>query len=875
MLKTCFLLALVLFAPASGYGWADWKCLKNEYYKVFYKPQYENQAYELFYMFDYIRPEIERFTGAGIGHLPVTLEDKGMVVNGLSHPVFNFIRLNTTPPLGGNLSYTRNWFSAVGAHELTHIYHLTKTEGLPEVLSSIFGNIFTPNLTSPLWIIEGSPVYAESMVFPNQGRLNDGYFHAYIEARHSAGRFPDIMTATAQPLEYPLGAAYLYGGMFWEYLAGKYGAERFSAFYAANGSSVLSLLSPILPCIGIDRASKQTFGKSLPELWAEWKSEQEAKGHYSRESRKLTERGWRIEDIEYENGKIYASRSYRKKTGPYSHFSINELSEYDPLTNSERTLFLSTAPWSLNLDINGDELYYAVVETKRGFDNASNLTFGTYHAIRRRNLQTGSDDAVLKGAIRAFTALPDSSILYSEDIKGEFGSNLFSYENGAKHFHFRSDCLINEIETDGERIVVQARKEWENYNLYELDLTNQKLKPLVKTPYWTGDISLFEDRLYFSSNRGKEYRIFYYDFATEEIFESESEEYRRNPHFDKTKEKLYFTGLNSYGEDIYSAGIQFEETAFDETLPAAPQFTKTEGIRKGSYWDNLAALAPKLRFPIIYTDEDSAAVGVVLAGADAVGDFPMYITSFQYDYKRQKPNYSLELQFNYFAPLYGSISYTDFDEGTLRAAVRYPFLVRQSAGLQNVSIGLSSNRFDDFQRHLIQQDISLRFGFPFTEFRCDFALLTESETLGSTLHRTGLYSELNLRQYTGFGELRTRLRHIHDLESPDKAFPILRGCNHESRARKGYFGSLDVHIPMLEIRTGLWNPNIYFEDFIATPFIEYADCHGFDNQYSYGLELHQEVKAFFSCLQLDLGLRFVQNELEEKKVEWFIRTGVL
>jgi hypothetical protein len=192
------------FASSFAFGW---KTLKTDRFTVFYQPEYENQAWDYLKALEHYRPKVEKLTGNSIHHLPVVIEDVGTSAYGQERPFYYRIELGTYPPNRPE-DMAENWPSHVGVHEHTHMLHMTKTGGLLRLLKIPFGNMFQPNLYSLLWTIDGITVYSESQISEYQGRLNDGYFDAYIGARITDKRFPSILEAAYLPLEYPYGGSF-------------------------------------------------------------------------------------------------------------------------------------------------------------------------------------------------------------------------------------------------------------------------------------------------------------------------------------------------------------------------------------------------------------------------------------------------------------------------------------------------------------------------------------------------------------------------------------------------------------------------------------------------------------------------------------------
>lgn len=174
----------------------------------------------------------------------IVIDDTGISFDGSDDPLYSRIHLLRAHPDGW--AGTENWWSLVGVHEYTHQLSLTKTSGLSDLLTGIFGKfeLFIPNILAPGWIVEGITTYSESQLTPYQGRLNDGVYDAYMATRVKDGRLPSILDASNVPSEFQkIDIIYAYGDEFMDYLAKTYGEEKitqsFQVKWRTDGSDSL------------------------------------------------------------------------------------------------------------------------------------------------------------------------------------------------------------------------------------------------------------------------------------------------------------------------------------------------------------------------------------------------------------------------------------------------------------------------------------------------------------------------------------------------------------------------------------------------------------------------------------------------------------
>jgi hypothetical protein len=128
----------------------------------------------------------------------------------------------------------------------------------------------------------------------------------------------------------------------------------------------------------------------------------------------------------------------------------------------------SSIPTHLRIDSN--KLYYAIFETKRGYQGSPFLGFGLVSSIYEKDLTEGKQNFLFKGEIRAFCPISSNELLYAKDTKNSFGSSLFLFykKEKRKKLLFNIPYLISEIIFTKEGIFVVARKNWNNWSIFML-----------------------------------------------------------------------------------------------------------------------------------------------------------------------------------------------------------------------------------------------------------------------------------------------------------------------------------------------------------------------------------------------------------------------
>ncbi|MFA5033684.1 MAG: hypothetical protein WC614_11785 [bacterium] len=868
----CFIFTSPLF------GRTNWETIKTGNFTIIYKNGYKDYAFEILKTLEFYRPKIQRLTGNYGTNTPIVIEDVGTLTNGITNPVFINIHLFTYPPSISSLGYTENWWADVGVHEYTHMLHLTNTSGIPNFLTSFYGTFLAPNIFSPEWIDEGIAVYSESQFSEHNGRLNDGFFDAYIGATIKDNNFPSIIKATYSPSEFPGGEApYLYGSEFFNYLSKTYGEDKFAKFFNSYGSSLLSYASPILPSLGLDLTSKRIYGKSLTTLWNNWyEYEKEKSKNFSMEGEKLTNFGWYINYPVIYNNKLFYQKKYATKTAPFNEHWSNKIIEIDLNTGKEKTIISSVPPFSMPIRIHNGNLFYALNEIKKGYANSSYSTYGLYSIIYKKNISTGKTTTIIGDEIRAFDVLPDNNILYSKDIKGKFGSEIYLYNTRTKtkKLLFNTEFLVDEIlapnrqTTDSSRIFVSARKDWQNFNVYNLNIETREFTPLIHTPYCQGSLSAYDNKLFFTSNYEKIYSIYCYDLSNKKTYRLTQNGFASSSAYNEKDSSLFFVGLNSYGNDIYRKKVELKEFAMsDSQFTTPPVFTLNDNeIYRGNYFDNLKTLFPKIHIPLVFSDTQTTELGMMLYGNDAVGDFS-YFTNIFYDLGKEKTTCYFNFTNNFFAPLVSYINFDNFNAAKLQLGTEYPFVNKLSSKLL---FGLAGNLYNDFSRKEIEPYMTTTLETPNIHQQLLIDIPIESKKINSEINRTGIYAGWKLIHYLSNNQYSVNIKGIYDPDNPATVLPKIYGFQEPIPARTGVILKFEYSQPIFKIRKGLWNPNIFFEDMWGVIFLNQAIAPREATQFSKGLELHLETKIFFT-LPVDIGIRasFLQGTIY---LEPFIRS---
>lgn len=865
-----FLLLLFLIYGASP-SFGLWKTLKTEAFTVFYPEGREQEAAEILEVLEYYRGYTNDLVGGKTRTVAVVLEDVGMQSNGLTDVAYHRILLFRSPPSAGALAFHQNWWRLVGIHEYTHWQHLSAREGLPALFTALFGNSMAPGNYTPSWLKEGICVVAESGISPYEGRLNEGLFDAYSTILAQTGSLPSIVQATYNLDVFPGGTGpYLLGGEFVEFLLGKYGREQVSRFFMHFSASVLSYLSPVLPAVGLDRSARRVFGESIRSLWLEWQLEiMKASVSFKRPENALTDHGWRLDSPVVWKGTVYYQRSFPVKPAPYSTTWKYQLVQLDPDSGGSKVLFRSSAPFTGPMRVRSGVLYYAVREIEGGYDNYVSGRFGFTSVLYSRDLESRHSQKLVKEPFRTFEILEDGTILTVRDRREAFGSEIWLHDptTRASELVLATDVLVSDIAANAEDLFVSARVNWDNFQLYRVDLpgwsgggqslsrvnpADIRLLELHDTPFQEAELCAAEDRVFYSATYHGKRTLYEYELGSGSVMRSVSSDFARAPAWDRERQTLYYIGLNARGEALYREQRLERKTAVPpedpgQSAPAAADLAIPEqSIRRGEYWDNLASLVPRNLFPVFALDpyQMSYQAGAGIAGVSALGDFS-YILLGYYDSVDNRAGMEATLQSSLLAPLATTLYFSVADLYELSVTLEWPLYSSLRKGLSRLDLGLAGSLEWSSEEQIRELTPFSVVGFQGAGSSLDFYAGVhcvhdvDASAFGYAL-RPGLYASVD---FLGT-EFSLQAEGLYDLQDDLWSLPWLPpGYSTELVGRRGGFLYTSLSIPLLRLRGGLWNPGLYFGDVFVVPFLNLAFNQEGELQLAYGGTLHLELKT--------------------------------
>ncbi len=200
------------------------------------------------------------------GRIRLVIVDQGDVFNGFATPVpTNRIIAFAHTPVEGDLFFTDDPIELLVTHELAHVFHLDQARRGWSVLRGAFGRneLTFPHLFDGSYLTEGLATFYESRLTTG-GRLRGSGFRETLRAAVLETTGPKLDEAESDPGAWPPNRQYVFGGLFLDHVADRYGLDALPAWMARRAGSFGSIFSR-------GAGTGELFGgKSLSQAWTDW-----------------------------------------------------------------------------------------------------------------------------------------------------------------------------------------------------------------------------------------------------------------------------------------------------------------------------------------------------------------------------------------------------------------------------------------------------------------------------------------------------------------------------------------------------------------------------------------------------------------------------
>ncbi len=659
---TALLFIFFILAPTlqAGYdpSW-KWQTLKNDQFTIYYPEGYEETAYHIYGLSNQVYDSVNGYLGVEPRNCPVVINPGTDLFNGFYSPLPNRISLYETPL--ANLSYFGpDEDPALGLfiHEYAHFSHITMRLGWYDKVCTLFGDgLAVANGPTPGWVNEGVTTYSETTM-TDGGRGRSAEFTGMMRSFDSD--YWNLSSAgTFSPYAPPGGRIYLAGYHMLDYMNQAYGQDAFARLARYQARHPLTVT---------EGAIRKELKVKPEEFYAGFLSHMQAQVDQhkaaalasglpqgrvllSYELDGIREHFWDAE------GRIIAVRS--------GYAQPNALLEINPLSGE---IFNERALGNLNANHNIRRL------------SCGQLAYGgIYPYMFDSGDMDVSDLTLLDPETRRHTRLTRNKHIFSADLspnqvswvatrrQGRFlelvlldraGQNARTLISGENRY-FEAPTWS----PDGEMIAVVV-KEGRNADIALVDPSNGDLKRLYASDLNAErDPSFSPDGRYllFISDRTGTFNVYAWDLQTEELYQLTSVFYAAsNPQLSPDGQTLSFLSLKNGLNQLCS--IPFNLNMARKIEPSAEPAPANQAAIADLRADKpapaaapapagipLGAYKPFLHTPYLTADEDGAALGVFLMGADPVG-LNKYNLKLYYGSQAKRFGYDLNYTNSYLWP---------------------------------------------------------------------------------------------------------------------------------------------------------------------------------------------------------------------------------
>ena len=610
---------VLLSAPAAAATRYDprlrFRTISTPRFDIHFHQREETLARRLASFVEEAAADVDRAVGAAAGRVQIILVDQHDLANGWATPVpYNTIEISAAAPtVESGIGNTADWLRLVFVHEYTHIAHLSRAGGWIGGLRRGFGRLplLFPNLYQPLWGIEGIATWQESRT-TREGRVPAGDFRMLIDRAASAGRFDPIDRASGGNVDWPGGnGPYLYGAYFHQFLAARYGPDAIRSLAEETGRR--------MPYLG-SRAYKKVFGKSLGELWTEFRGAVEAAEAPEPASRatRLTYHGFRVSTPRLRaDGRLYYS-----SVTPHGFPAVMELLPGATVPREVGKRYLGGA-----IGFAGERLIVDELDLVRSVGLQSDLyTVDPVTGARRRvtaEARAADPDVARDGRTVVCTIqMADRRALATFTLPADGGlatpAILISEE--------LVDYALPRWSPDGRSIAVERRQHGGASTIALVDVSTRAVRSLASVPggragapVWSPDGTT----VVFSAAAGNQpFRLYRVAPAGGGIERLEGTgPSAQSPEIAPDGRRVVFVGYTPGGYDLFALDLgeaEWTAQAPFASAPAAVESSASQAPGDVPYrpW---RTLLPTFFTPTIESDADEIVVGAATASADALG----------------------------------------------------------------------------------------------------------------------------------------------------------------------------------------------------------------------------------------------------------------
>lgn len=611
-------------------------------------------------------------------HTPIDiiLTDRTDSSNGSSMTTpMQVIRLFLAPPHSSDrLDYNDTYLRLLLIHEMTHAVHTDEVRGVNRLIRWTFGRILPLGFLQPLGLIEGITVYHES-VLTSMGRTHSPTTRMYLRMAALENRWPTLDQLTVFPNGWPGSAVpYLWGGMFTQHLADRYGMDKLADYYLKHAGQVYPFL--------FNHNARVVFGTHLQDLYDAWSVN--LKQGFEAERERVAADGLTVATRLTASGFIHDSPhwldSWTLVFAERNDSRPARLLRLDIRKPTARRLAVTYTTRGLTIADDGSVIYADTHPSDR-WRSYFDLWRKEPGRLTPRRLTTNarlSDPAAVPGTDRV-VAIRQSSGL-TQLVLFDTRTGAISELTGLDQFGGLAQFAGPAVHPSGRWAAVSVWHEDGNRDIFKIDLETGRFTRLTSHP--TRDIDPAFDPsgryLLFASERTGIANLFALDLATDELRQVTNVLGGAGmPAIDPTGARLAYVDYSAAGFDLYWLPfdpaawrpVPRETIARNEIVPGA---VGRSILERAALLDPATAdyqpaqtVWPHYWFPTYALQENDFWLGAQTLGYDIAGRHSWALTAM-WGFQREFPHVAAAYSYLRFTPAFQlSASHTAHEYGKI------------------------------------------------------------------------------------------------------------------------------------------------------------------------------------------------------------------
>lgn len=606
----------------------DWKTIETEHFNIHYHAAEQDTA-DLMVV---IAEDVHKSLTAKLGWTPLcktelVINNNLDTINGYAwigpyNRIYIYAYPNLHPSTG--LITHEEYLWGLLLHEYAHILHLTRVNGLPEDMQSLFGVPYPPNFISqwltvpeafsPLWFIEGFAVYQESKYHGKSGRGNSSAYPMHMRMEVNKGiKYVDQLNLT-QSNRWPIGRMYLYGYYFMVFIEETYGEEAIS--------KIINELSDHIIPYNINKSIKCVTGRNIVQLWDDYTQYLQKK--FGQELQNIYDNGIQQGSaLQTKGGYIGMVRGLSDGRVFYSSnplYGLQSIQVNDP-SGKSKTIYTSKSPLEINFDVHAQQ---GIAFAKADRDDKDNIFYDLYVMdLNGNNIKRLSSEQRFNtvswhrdgSCLIATQYLDNKWRLVKLNLQGDILEILWEGKN-VEHIAY-IDCSPT-----ADKILVSIYIPYQGIRLAEYDEQTKRWRFLTDGKDIATDpvYSLDGKKVLYSSDHGGIFNIREIDLNTHVIKKVTSVLGGAFRPYQQSNNDLYYYQYRANGFNLYKLKApQLTEDGLSEFVlyePAAIKAKKTSKSNKYSPWKSLT---PRSWWPFATGSEDALNVHRYEIGYEYLG----------------------------------------------------------------------------------------------------------------------------------------------------------------------------------------------------------------------------------------------------------------